>query len=406
MSTSISPDPFPSRDVQHEISRGHDRVDTLVVDAAPLIKGNRLEHLASNFVTIPEVLGEIRDRQARSAMATLPFELKVRAPSEEAMKHVIAFSKKTGDFATLSITDLKILALTYMLEREAKGVSHLRTEPLRSEAPHERLGSNDDAVSTPGSDAPKTKRRRHRGKKQPQEDKPIHLNLPDRTISKNKRSQPMDEVPSLDEDDGGEWITPANISKFKAQNSGLHADHEREPENIPVACITSDFAMQNVLLQMGLRLISVDGFAITHIKNWVLRCHACFKSTKDMERRFCPTCGNNTLIRTSVSVDANGNTIYHLKKNFQYRTRGTIWSIPEPKGGRRNTDVVLREDQREYQRALQYQKRQKQGSEDINDPDAAMFGAGQKNLMKNSQQLGTLTIGSGRRNPNERRRRR
>ncbi len=41
------------------------------------------------------------------------------------------FSKKTGDYPSLSATDLRVLALTYALERSSHGGSaeHLRTEP-------------------------------------------------------------------------------------------------------------------------------------------------------------------------------------------------------------------------------------------------------------------------------------
>jgi len=46
---------------------------------------------------------------------------------------------------------------------------------------------------------------------------------------------------------------------------------------INVGCMTADFAMQNVLLQMGLNLVDVEGKRIRKLKTWVLRCHACFK---------------------------------------------------------------------------------------------------------------------------------
>jgi len=88
-----------------------------------------------------------------------------------------------------------------------------------------------------------------------------------------------------DADDGeGEWITP--------QNAGIHKSHALDllPDNktkgkgkrqgmkeIGAGCMTADFAMQNVLLQMGLDLISVDGKRIQRVRNYVLRCHACFK---------------------------------------------------------------------------------------------------------------------------------
>ena len=43
------------------------------------------------------------------------------------------------------------------------------------------------------------------------------------------------------------------------------------------ACMTGDFAMQNVALQMGLNLVSVEGSErIKSVKTWVLRCHGCF----------------------------------------------------------------------------------------------------------------------------------
>jgi RNA-binding protein NOB1 len=81
-------------------------------------------------------------------------------------------------------------------------------------------------------------------------------------------------------DDGeGEWITPSNVAlhKSKALNlvpSGTGSDVEKPME---VACMTADFAMQNVLMHMGLNLVDVDGKRIAVVKSWLLRCHACFK---------------------------------------------------------------------------------------------------------------------------------
>ena len=45
------------------------------------------------------------------------------------------------------------------------------------------------------------------------------------------------------------------------------------------ACMTGDFAMQNVALQMGLNLVNMDGGGVKYVKTWVLRCHGCFKYT-------------------------------------------------------------------------------------------------------------------------------
>lgn len=40
------------------------------------------------------------------------------------------FAKKTGDYRFLSATDIKLIALTYQLEKEIVGTDHLRTEPI------------------------------------------------------------------------------------------------------------------------------------------------------------------------------------------------------------------------------------------------------------------------------------
>ena len=42
---------------------------------------------------------------------------------------VTEFSKKTGDYPSLSATDIKVLALTYQLELENVGSGHLKKEP-------------------------------------------------------------------------------------------------------------------------------------------------------------------------------------------------------------------------------------------------------------------------------------
>lgn len=39
------------------------------------------------------------------------------------------FAKKTGDYPSLSATDIKVIALTYQLEREKVGIQHLKTAP-------------------------------------------------------------------------------------------------------------------------------------------------------------------------------------------------------------------------------------------------------------------------------------
>jgi RNA-binding protein NOB1 len=94
--------------------------------------------------------------------------------------------------------------------------------------------------------------------------------------------------PSEPEDGQGDWITPENVALFKSRALDLLPDAAGkskskkrkalpQPERVDVGCMTADYAMQNVLIHMGLNLVGVEGTRISSVKSWVLRCHACFK---------------------------------------------------------------------------------------------------------------------------------
>eukprot|EP00171_Calliarthron_tuberculosum_P010491 IDg10491t1 len=120
----------------------HQRV--LVLDTAALIggtdslyslsglrdkDGTPLEpRSASNdvlFYTIPDVVAEVRDPNAKLRLKLLEDLITVRMPSKEALAAVIEFAKVSGDYASLSVTDLRVIALAYMLEIEQNGVKFL-----------------------------------------------------------------------------------------------------------------------------------------------------------------------------------------------------------------------------------------------------------------------------------------
>jgi RNA-binding protein NOB1 len=107
------------------------QLEHLVIDAGAIIRGHGLGYFnrSKRFWTVAEVLNEIRDSKSRALLASLPFEIEVRAPSDAAMKAVIEFARKTGDLAQLSMNDLKVIALTYDLEKETNGTVNIRTEP-------------------------------------------------------------------------------------------------------------------------------------------------------------------------------------------------------------------------------------------------------------------------------------
>lgn len=193
-----------------------------------------------------------------------------------------------------------------------------------------------------------------------------------------------DPVSDSDSDSDSEgWITPSNIAKHKLADStpSSSTSTSTPPKTLQVATLTTDFAMQNVLLLMNLNLLSPSLTRIQHLRTYILRCHACFLQLKDLSKQFCTRCGQPALTRVSCSTDTRtGEFKLHLKKNMQWNTRGDRFSIPKPvagtasgkrvqgggKGGWGN-DLILAEDQREYVRAVVGQGRRKE--RDLMDDD-------------------------------------
>ncbi|KAF4620042.1 hypothetical protein D9613_005264 [Agrocybe pediades] len=378
----------------------------LVLDAGPLLSLSPLRGLASTYFTVPQVLAELKDNRAREHFERLGLlsgvKVEVRSPDAASLAHVIQWAKKTGDYSVLSHPDICVLALTYMLDQEDKKQKELEKEKTNDSAgPSENSADSasqeatvtvedladhleetlieDSAVEQ--KDIPSVDEdvnQEDQSEEQPLEPLEVEL-LPvegddlkrtpeaeSSTSARNPSPTPLFEDPS-DEDDGeGEWITPDNVGIHKSRaldllpDDGLKSKGKKDAV-IGSGCMTADFAMQNVLLQMGLNLVGLEGKRIEKIKSWVLRCHACFKICKDHSKKFCPSCGNPTLLRASVTVAApnaakNAPVMQvHLKPNFQYKTRGTKYSIPLPKAGSAKTGpgtgLILREDQIEYVRA-------------------------------------------------------
>jgi RNA-binding protein NOB1 len=453
-----------------------DTVVSLVLDSAPLIKRVNLFPMAQKFYTIPEVIAEIRDKQAREQLENSLVDIQVKVPSEEALNAVIKFAKKTGDLATLSKTDLKVIALTWMLEKEAGNLDSIRTEPIRSQVKYGKqkgtkkatkneeeekkekeplesenkegdddigafneqidwenefgeiedkefesdydvdIDADDDEEMEEGEKEEKEEKEENE-EQQPKEEEATSSENKEETKEEEASTSEVKEEEKKEEDDDEGWITPDNINKYHAKHYGWNS--KKEAKTYDVACMTADFAMQYVLIQMNLKILSVDGMIIHRIKNWELRCHACYFTTTDMSKKFCPQCGHDTLIRTSVSIDKYGNKVYHLKKNFNYRLRGTKYSIPTYVGGQNANNIILSEDQNEYQKALKQQKfkARKEKVVDLLDPDylntlftgedSKLNGRNKGKTRKTrNDYTGDIIIGYGRRNPNERRRKR
>jgi len=467
------------------------KAEYLVVDSGGFLKNAPLRELGTNLVTLNEVVGELRDKETRQRLEVMPFDLTYRQPSAEAVKKISDFARKTGDYASLSAVDIRVLAVTYDLEVEKVGTAHLRTEPVvnrttefyhpkvdkaklnKSDAKlpgfymgDENEGSNlkksesfdqfnywreplpdmgglelneaeESTMNRSGTlpnfpcdnfekvndkqvdllDAFLLKRPFFSGFEVSSVDFAVMNFVKDLIInenlhsnmfrwSKNVSTYEVIEYHDVDvrkvleqveknqdivlenilheseveessedfqdnysnddfgydsdkendeedcsEDDGDDgWITPGNVKSKKAVFSG--ADAISVPSKVTVACMTTDFAMQNVCKQLGLNIIGTNGMMIKETKTWILRCYGCFKTTPNMDKKFCPKCGNKTLKRVSVTVNTDGSQQIHISTRRPLNCKGKKFSLPAPKGGKHSVNPKLVEDQREAQQRL------------------------------------------------------
>jgi RNA-binding protein NOB1 len=330
----------------------------VVVDTGAIIKGFRLEKFSTDLWTINEVLHEVRDRQSREFLASFPYKIQTREPSNDAIKHVIEFAKKTGDFSSLSATDIRVLALTYLFEFELNGNNHLRSEPVatnllkQKSASTQSVSKPQDAqqenVQTETPQPPATDTETQTKTLQPQPDPSVTTVEQEPSLPLPTERQSSLKTPgtgtALDGD--GDWITPDNVQEYtmKQHASFLASPTEAKSPAHFVGCVTTDFAMQNVMLQMGLNVLSVDGLLLKRIRQWMQKCRACFKATSDMTKLFCEKCGNHTLYKVEVIIDSRGD-VHFRDKYKDFNLKGSRYSLPLPKGGRQSKDPILTEDQ-------------------------------------------------------------
>ncbi|XP_006860265.1 PREDICTED: RNA-binding protein NOB1 [Chrysochloris asiatica] len=353
-------------------------VEHVVADAGAFLRDAALQDIGKNIYTIREVVSEIRDKATRRRLAVLPYELHFKEPFPEYIRLVTDFSKKTGDYPSLSATDIQVLALTYQLEAEFVGVSHLKQEPKKvtvsSSVQHPETPLLISGFHLPSK--PKLPRETVDHGHPTSEPESVEFSsfmfwrnpLPDidrelqELLLDREESVSEEEEDTLEErkgedsdNDEGGWITPSNIKQIQQQLEQCHV-----PSDVRVGCVTTDFAMQNVLLQMGLHVLAVNGMLIREARTYVLRCHGCFRTTSDMNRVFCSHCGNKTLKKVSVTVSDDGTLHMHFSRNPKVlNPRGLRYSLPTPKGGKYAVNPHLTEDQRFPQLRLSHKARQK-----------------------------------------------
>ena len=124
-----------------------------------------------------------------------------------------------------------------------------------------------------------------------------------------------------------------------------HPIEMREGSPKHVVFLTADFAMQNVIMQMGFTLLTLDGLRLARVKRFKLICRACMKLNMSVEREYCDFCGSHLLGKVSVFINEDGQLSYFDNPKRRINLRGTVYSIPKPKAGRNNKNLILREDQ-------------------------------------------------------------
>ncbi|KAJ5647333.1 20S-pre-rRNA D-site endonuclease nob1 [Penicillium lividum] len=402
-------------------------IHTIVLDAGPILKNtpplSTLLAQCEELITTPSVLAEIRDPDARLRVETLylPF-LKQRSPNPKSFNIISEFARKTGDRSVLSRTDIEVLALAYEIECERNGGDwRLRSvpgqkrvngkPPVKEEEKVEGAEDNGDAVAESTEEATVTE-----NVEEPKEESKVEEPVPsqdDAPTSEVDEPAAEEDTPEEDQNeeeddaadsDGGEWITPTNYKTRLARDAG--ADSVPEAKIMQVATMTTDFACQNVLLQMNLNLLSPATLQrVSHLKTFIKRCHACFSTTKDMNKQFCARCGKDTLTRVSCTTTANGQFTMHLKKNMQWNKRGNVFSVPKPTHGTSNgkwkggggkngwgQELILAEDQKEYTRSTAEEERRQRRERDLMDQDYLPgILTGERNRMG-----GRVKVGAGR----------
>lgn len=404
-------------------------VHTLVIDAGPIIKNDpsvsSLIAQSHKIITLPSIIDEIQDAVTRTRLeSTLRPFLELRNPAPASVKIITDFARRTGDLAVLSRPDVHLLALAYELEcernggdwrlRRAPGQKMLNGSPPVRAAPDavERTPEQETADSTVKTDQATNEVEKVELNEdtavaqvievfaaakidEPNFESPKNATETTPSAEHNEPVKESAELPTapndtteIEEDSGSEsdgWITPSNVKRQQEKDAASSLSQTKETKMMQVATLTSDFAMQNVLLQMNLNLLSPSLQRVRHIKTYILRCHACFEKVRDMSKQFCPRCGKPTLTRVACSTDQNGKFTLHLKKNMQWNTRGDRFSIPKAVGGSASgklniggggrgggkggwgQELILAEDQKEFMRATADQKRSK--ARDLMDED-------------------------------------
>ncbi|CAI2362302.1 unnamed protein product [Moneuplotes crassus] len=449
------------------------------------------------FTTCNDVIKEIKDESTRLYVDNLPFKLDCKDPSDAAIKFVSKFSKETGDYKSLSGTDLRVIALAYSIILQRKEAKYCRKSPptleefrpawmdnkkktKKQEKLEEVEEEEDDGFKVvEKKKKPKKKKFRRNVKKDfypeaflnelsknkntnkdntPNENEEksnsgneqveareeTEIEIPKGSIEEPSATNeltepateedPQNETPTdekdkdvkIDEDDvlvqkdtvessesdnqeddcDDEWITPDNINTYLLSQDDQGHQNDKVEDNsrkVSVEVVTSDFAMQNVLMQIGIPVVSLEGVEIRQIKRFKLRCDGCKQINQRVDVEFCQKCGGHTLRKVSVFANSNGKITFFKGKRLKKNNRGNQFDIPIPKSGRHSQAMILREDQLWRGQNKLKMKEQERLEDKIKNKIGDHFNdlvSFEHKRKEDSRTEGTTTYGFGKKNPN------
>ncbi|KAG5464356.1 hypothetical protein LSCM1_00538 [Leishmania martiniquensis] len=322
----------------------------LILDANAIIKGmDNFVSTADALVTTPQVITEIKDRASRDLLERLPHKVTLLDPTPEGIAAVVACAERTGDFGAMSRTDIRLCALAF----DCCKVGGFLGEPIEPRPPQVNPGNRDDVHIVTEELAEENSETSDEDDSSDEVEGSGSVSVQGASAgampgygggSDEEETHARGDAGRAEEDDGeGEWITLDNIREVQNGTCGTGRAFEAG-----MACVTSDYAMQNTLMHLGVPIVGINGMHIRELRLWMMRCTACFTLVVDTTRQFCPECGSgDTLRRVNYVVNDQGEKKLYINFRKRISTRGTIYNLPKPRGGKRGTNrnLVLREDQ-------------------------------------------------------------
>ena len=141
-----NPQPRQASQILAQISESQEKTHNIVIDANVLIKQINLRNIlpyqdsfekSYKIFTTNEVIAEIKDAQTKQYLQNLPFELKVQDQASYVSKDNLVltrnFARDTGDFKSLSQTDINLIAFGVQICENNNEKQKIKDAPLNLE---------------------------------------------------------------------------------------------------------------------------------------------------------------------------------------------------------------------------------------------------------------------------------